>query len=214
MPNVRVLKHPSDEERARVIHVLTKAFWDHILIVNVLGGDLSLIEPCMAASTYLAEHAGEIHVVSGNPDKPEDIDGVALWFPPGTEFAPTEESGWFDLASKVAPDIAAWWEPLFASQDVQIEELFGKTASRDSWYLSYIGVIPSLQRKGLGAQLLEFVSPKADAAQARSMVNTSSEKGIKFYEASGWKNSGPVPVESPRGVAWNQYLMVRDPVGM
>ncbi|EJD50127.1 hypothetical protein AURDEDRAFT_160665 [Auricularia subglabra TFB-10046 SS5] len=206
----------ADEERKKVIDVLTEAFSDHVLIVNVLGGDLSLRRPCMAACTYATEHGGgQIHVISADLTAPNNIDGVVLWFPPGSDFIPTEESGWFDVAGKVAPDIAAWWEPLIGSQDIQIEQLYGKTASHDAWYLSYIGVSPALQRRGLGSQLLKFAAKQADAAGARLMVNTSaadeSDTGkIKFYEINGLKNMGPVHVKSLRGVAWDQILMVRD----
>lgn len=92
-----------DEQRTRIVDILTNAFWDRAstfdgwcglsvsfhpdtLIVNVLGGDLSLIRPCMEASVRIVEESGQIHVAGQTSAK---IDAVALWYPPGHDFVPT-----------------------------------------------------------------------------------------------------------------------------
>ncbi|EJD45506.1 hypothetical protein AURDEDRAFT_124600 [Auricularia subglabra TFB-10046 SS5] len=242
MPPVRVLTKLTVQERSRIVDVLTEAFSNRehvateyarvlvthidILIVNVLGGERTLIKPCMEATVYVAERCGEIHVISGNLDSPEDIDGVALWFPPGRDFEPTEDSGWFEVASQVASEVAAWWEPLFAAQDKQIRDRYHETASHDAWYLFEIGIAATLQRKRLGSHLMQYAAGKADADGARIIVNTSDEEkftremllnwptkpaSVAFYQANGLMVVDTVPAESPAGPSWTQILMVREP---
>ncbi|EJD37227.1 hypothetical protein AURDEDRAFT_173746 [Auricularia subglabra TFB-10046 SS5] len=211
MSAVRVLHRLSDAQRDQAIDLLVEIFQDELLTVNVLGGDRSLVRALMAAVLHITEHCGQVHVVSFDLDHSKRIDGIALWLPPGKEFVPTADSGWFDVVEKVAPDVREWWGPLFKAQEDQCKEILGETAQLDSWYLYCIGVRPALQRRGLGSRLMQYVTRKADAESSMIILNTPTIERTEFYEFNGLKNMGFVHVQSPRGPAWDQYLMARVP---
>ncbi len=58
------------------------------------------------------------------------------------------------------------------------------------WYLSILGVHPSMQGKGRGAALLQPVLQEADTAGVSSYLTTFSPGNIRFYEGLGFENKG------------------------
>ena len=56
----------------------------------------------------------------------------------------------------------------------------------DAWYLSILGVDPSVQGRGLGARLLEPTLAEARAAGAVTWLETFTDRGVRFYERVGF----------------------------
>ncbi|KZV81922.1 hypothetical protein EXIGLDRAFT_730388 [Exidia glandulosa HHB12029] len=164
----------------------------------------------MTVIAKLAEAVGGIHVAGLTEDS---IDAAALWFPPGYDFIPTPESGWFEVVAKVtqdSPEVAEWWGTLFAAEHEIVEPLYGATAEKDSWYLWSIGVDPKLERHGLGSALMQYAISKADSMGNIVLVEGGSA-GAKFYEKNGLTQVGAIDAQSPKGPSWTQVVLTYVP---
>lgn len=75
----------------------------------------------------------------------------------------------------------------YAAMDRSIAEREAKVDLEGLWYLSILGVDPSLQGRGLGARLLRPVLDEADAAGRASFLTTFSPGNIRFYEGLGFE---------------------------
>ena len=56
----------------------------------------------------------------------------------------------------------------------------------EAWYLSILGVDPTLQGRGIGARLLAPTLAEADAAGAVTWLETFTTRGASFYERVGF----------------------------
>jgi GNAT superfamily N-acetyltransferase len=56
----------------------------------------------------------------------------------------------------------------------------------DAWYLSILGVDPTVQSRGIGARLLAPTLAEADAAGATTWLETFTTRGSRFYERVGF----------------------------
>lgn len=63
----------------------------------------------------------------------------------------------------------------------------GRVVPRDAWYLSILGIAPSLQGRGIGARLLAPTLALADVARVPCFLETFSPRTIRFYERAGFQ---------------------------
>jgi GNAT superfamily N-acetyltransferase len=56
----------------------------------------------------------------------------------------------------------------------------------DAWYLSILGVDPTVQGRGLGARLVAPTIAEADAAGVATWLETFTTRGARFYERVGF----------------------------
>ncbi len=80
----------------------------------------------------------------------------------------------------------------------------------DHWYLSILGVDPSMQGRGLGGRLVTPVLREADALGVASYLTTFTPRNISFYQRLGYRvvSDFPEPVTNSRF-----WVLVRDPPG-
>lgn len=57
----------------------------------------------------------------------------------------------------------------------------------DAWYLSIIGIAPSVQGRGLGAALLAGTLAEATASNATCYLETFTPRNLRFYEKAGFR---------------------------
>jgi GNAT superfamily N-acetyltransferase len=73
----------------------------------------------------------------------------------------------------------------------QITRFMHERATRgipaDAWYLSILGVDPTLQGQGVGARLLEPTLAEARAAGATTWLETFTTRGARFYQRVGFR---------------------------
>lgn len=55
------------------------------------------------------------------------------------------------------------------------------------WYLSIVGILPRFQNQGLGAQLIEPVLERADAAGVDTWLETFTPRNQSFYRRLGYR---------------------------
>ncbi len=62
-----------------------------------------------------------------------------------------------------------------------------RAAPPDAWYLSILGVAPSAQNQGVGAQLVARTLARADARHAPCYLETFNPRTVAFYERAGFR---------------------------
>ena len=126
----------------------------------------------------------------------ENFFGSSLWHPPGVEFdnlvlEPTFEHIPLERIEAV----------------VKFFEEFEKYHPEDAWYLPFIAVDPSQQRKGICSFLLKEALKMIDEKGDRAYLEASNELNKALYERHGFIEIGRVQFgDSPPA-----FPMIREP---
>jgi GNAT superfamily N-acetyltransferase len=105
------------------------------------------------------------------------VKGVAVWDPPGTK---EEAPEWTEQAG------AGAYRHFLKVID-SLTSLRQSAVSHPFWYLSWIGVASTHQRKGLGSALLAPVLLQADQAGLSCYLETFEQKNLLFYQRHGFE---------------------------
>ena len=111
----------------------------------------------------------------------ENFSGTSIWHPPGAEFD----------ESCLEPTFNAIPEERLETVAKFFEE-FDKYHPEDAWYLAFIAVDPSQQRKGIGSFLLKEALQMIDAKGERAYLEASNEQNKALYERHGFVEIGKV----------------------
>ncbi len=117
--------------------------------------------------------------------------GVSVWSVPLTP-----EEARRKQAAKEKGLVAAMGEACartFAKIEAAMAEHEARLGLDGHWYLSILGVSPSVQGQGLGGGLLKPVLAQADAAGVSSYLTTFTPRNIPFYERQGYAVAGQFP---------------------
>jgi len=68
----------------------------------------------------------------------------------------------------------------------------------DHWYLSVLGVEPSLQGRGFGGRLLEILFGLVEAQPAPLYLESDRETSANFYRSRGFEDRGETRVHGVR----------------
>ena len=114
----------------------------------------------------------------------ENFYGSSLWHPPGVEF---DDSVLLPTFEYVPTDRIEVVTKFFGE--------FKKYHPEDAWYLPFIAVDPSQQRKGIGSFLLKEALQMIDANSDRAYLEASNEQNKALYERHGFVEIGRVQFE-------------------
>ncbi len=112
----------------------------------------------------------------------DNCNGFAVWLPPGAHHSLLENIRMMvDVGWAVHKSCKAWQQfQLFR----RIDAIHPKEAH---YYLSFLGVRPEMQGKGLGRALIEPVLERCDREQTPAYLETETEKNVRFYEKHGFQ---------------------------
>lgn len=111
----------------------------------------------------------------------ERMKGVAIWIPPG-QF-PLNDLRLFLSGAYALPFKLRSSKILkFISLSNKIEELHKVNVPQPHWYLLMLGVDPAYQNQGVGSSLMQPILEKADRENMPCYLETSTEKGVRFYQ--------------------------------
>jgi GNAT superfamily N-acetyltransferase len=111
--------------------------------------------------------------------------GAALWLPPGvTPDGETMEKIFRDTAEPGHMD------DLMATF-AKMEQCHPREAH---WYLAQIGVEPSTQGKGLGAELMRHAVARCDREKALAYLESGNKRNIPLYQRFGFEVMGEIQV--------------------
>ena len=130
-----------------------------------------------------------------------DVDGVALWLPPGEELFPE------DKAEAIIAEVVAGAGPDAERLMTCFEILEAHTPQEPHWHLGFLGVQPSLQGTGLGTALLQASLADIDDAGEAAYLEATSPDNRRLYERHGFEVVRDLPM--PGGPSL--YAMWREP---
>ena len=114
----------------------------------------------------------------------ENFYGSSLWHPPGVEFDDSVLLPTFEYVPSDRIEVVT-----------RFFEEFKKYHPEDAWYLPFIAVDPSQQRKGIGSFLLKEALQMIDANSDRAYLEASNEQNKALYERHGFVAIGRVQFE-------------------
>ena len=122
-----------------------------------------------------------------------DMQGVALWLPPGT--TPDEERFIGFLQETADKNSLEEGFRVFESMDTY-------HPTEPYWYLPLIGVDPIHQGIGIGAALMNHALQRCDREQLPAYLESTNPKNIPLYERHGFEVMGKIkfgkcPVVTP-----------------
>ncbi|EAU81346.2 hypothetical protein CC1G_11603 [Coprinopsis cinerea okayama7 len=201
-PTPKHLINPSKEEIDRAADVLAKAFAPDPFTQIVTGGDTSLSYAQLRAGIASAAVGGDLHVLALGPN-PDDIIGVAAWFPPGTSINSTPEqraAGWDEFINNATPTLREWWLNYFIPSMTKFTSTtLGENYTKNAWHLHLFGVLPEYQGKGLGKMLYRFAEEQAKLTKSNIALETSTDVDVIIYQKLGFKVRGEIPIVSEVG---------------
>ena len=175
--------------RRRAVSLLADAFRDNPLNRAVVGrGEARRLRSNrygMRAAVAAAWGRGVLlsgRVSASGPD-PANIspEGVLLAMPPGC--FPLPAPSLFEQLRALAGQrlrIAGRWAEVYRALEVVHPVV-------PHWYLSLLGVAPAMQKRGLGATLLETWLDEVDPTGQPSYLETDRERNVAFYGRAGFE---------------------------
>ena len=120
-----------------------------------------------------------------------DASGAAVWRPPGFEAAPSGDR------ERLAEEICG--TPERQRRFAQFVEVMGAQhpAAPPHFYLGTIGVLPTVQRGGLGSLLIRVVLERCDQQRIPAALINTKERNLAFYGRHGF--TAVARVELPDG---------------
>lgn len=116
----------------------------------------------------------------------DDLKGIAVWLPPGKY--PLNDlrlllSGLYRIPPKLRFNRFRQLIALYS----KIEEYHQQDLPEKHWYLNMLGVSPAYQSQGVGSLLLQPILKQADQEKLPCYLETSTEKGVRFYQKQGFQ---------------------------
>jgi ribosomal protein S18 acetylase RimI-like enzyme len=115
---------------------------------------------------------------------PGEVLGAARWLPPGR---PPLRVAPMLRAIVATPLRLGGATARFLAYGRAVETLRARVAPWPHWYLAGIGVDPSVQRRGIGAALLQPGIEGAARDRVPAVLLTNSERNLSFYERHGFR---------------------------
>ena len=133
------------------------------------------------------ELMGEVHLPLDALYATDDVNGCAVWVPPGLQ--PTAEE-MAEVAPRIAEVSQEYAEPVF---DVlaRMEEIH---PTEPHWYLFFLATRTAWQGRGMGSALLRAVLKGCDREGIPAYLEASSERNKQLYLRHGFEVTGEIPL--------------------
>ncbi|KKK17222.1 hypothetical protein P175DRAFT_0426071 [Aspergillus ochraceoroseus IBT 24754] len=154
--------------------------------------DMEFLEPgkfIFAASIYDAET--QTNKIAGFAvwERRGDSEAARRW--QGTSFS--KKLGRLNLSLKLAhtvtlsPARRSFSRKKFKLLDEEVESVRARQP-KESWYLNFLGVDPTAQKKGVGKRLLQWGLDRADEEGIAAGLEASNA-GVKLYQSAGFETT-------------------------
>jgi ribosomal protein S18 acetylase RimI-like enzyme len=147
--------------------------------------------------TVIVEQFASRHEVRTTPD----VDGAALWLPPGEELFSEA------AAETIIAELVEGAGPAAGRLMECFEILDAHHPHEPHWYLGFLGVQPALQGLGLGSSLLRATLVGVDEAGEAAYLEATSGDNRRLYERHGFEVVRELPM--PDGPSL--FAMWREP---
>lgn len=152
---------------------------------------------CAGFEAFVPAFAGAAFE-AGSALATQELEGVALWLPPGVLPDAPETLRCFER-----------WVPAERMEvGLEIMEQMGKHHPQDPhWYLPLIGVDPAQQGRGLGAALLRHALEVVDGEGRLAYLESTNPANVSLYRRHGFEVIATIQV----GDAPPVFPMLREP---
>ncbi len=199
-PAAITVRRVTDADRARVTAVMARAF-DDDPIANWFSKQDERRSERIAAFMKLALE--RFTLPYGECYTTDDIQGGALWNPPGTWKLGLLQQ--LMLVPSTA-GIAGWRRLLKIIAG--LDKVERRHPEKPHFYLLALGVEPELQGRGIGTQLMRPVLERCDRDGIPAYLESSKERNVPLYERNGFKVTEVFQVPHGGPPIW---LMWREP---
>lgn len=183
-------------QQAKAVEVLAKAFnCDPIMQYFYPVEQESRLNSLRWLSNLIVNYcssSNQIYTTS------HELKGCAVWLPPGAYPMNTLkllQLGFYQFPFKVQ------WRKIggFLSIFNTMEHYHHEDMQSPHWYLVMLGVAPNYQGQGVGGSLIQPVLAQADEAGLPCYLETSTERGVNFYQKHGFEvlRSGQLSPDAP-----------------
>jgi ribosomal protein S18 acetylase RimI-like enzyme len=207
MVDALTIRRLREDEVPAVSALLTRVFWS-TPISETLSPDPVRRE---AISRWLfASNArygllyGEVWAAAGADGA---LIGAAIWWGPDFVQPDAERAALSGLAD--APGI--FDQAGFARRHevaVVLDALHHAAVPKRHWYLTFLGVEPEAQGRGVAGQLLAPMIDRLDRERLPAFLETAQPRNVSYYRRYGFEVAGEMPLPSSDIVFWG---MRRDP---
>lgn len=142
----------------------------------------------------------------GVAEKTSELEGVALWFPPGRDMGV-----WAMMRAGFAMPRFVMGLP--TSERKRMMAVLSQVGDRRKalmpephWYIPAIGVDPQSQGMGFGSALMNHGITRADRDEAPIYLETETERNLSFYRPLGFD---VIEEFTPKGVDIQMWFMAR-----
>jgi ribosomal protein S18 acetylase RimI-like enzyme len=145
-------------------------------------------------------------VAQGIAEKTTDLEGVALWFPPGRDMGV-----WAMVRAGFAMPRLVMGLPKSDRKRMmavlrQVGERRKTLMPEPHWYVPAIGVDTESQGMGFGSVLMKHGIARADRDEAPIYLETETERNVGFYRQLGFD---VIEEFTPKGVDVQMWFMAR-----
>jgi len=156
---------------------------------------------------------GEVYVAGLDSDRPDHLDGVALWAPPGSDWTAYKDKEYQQL---LRPEVLEWLlHHAIPTYDGLYKSAFGPEGhdvSVKSWHLKMLAVRPSVQRQGLAKALVTQVADKIIEGHQSIVTDCHTQVSIRFFQKLGFRHQSVKNYYNPFGVGFPMWCMLREPM--
>jgi GNAT superfamily N-acetyltransferase len=189
-----------EDERTQVVTALCRAFFEDRIFRWIVPNDDERRRSAAIFYSRFVEACwphGEVHAAGAGA-------GAALWVPPGEQLVGEDEAEAFDreLMESAGDDACS-------ARMAELQEMLDEHHPVEPcWHLTFMGVDPSAQGRGIGSALLAAVLTRADRDHASAYLEASCPENRRLYERHGFVTMRELTVSDCPPI----YAMWRAPV--
>ena len=178
------VRKTTEEDLPAVTDTLVAAFWDDPTFSWWVQDEQRRAEIFPRLFGLMAE----VHLPLGTLDATDEVNGCAIWVPPGGQ--PTAEE-----MAQLIPRLADVTEEYAAVLLGVLERMETIHPTEPHWYLFFLATRPEWQSRGMGSALLRAVLTDCDVQQIPAYLEASSERSKQLYLRHGFEVTGEIPLD-------------------
>ncbi len=141
----------------------------------------------------------------GHVEVTEDLNGAALWGPPGRDRHPVLE------LLQLMPTAPFLLSPHTVNALRLLFTVEGLHPTEPHWYLFSLGAAPERQGKGVGSALLRAKLAEIDELGEPAFLESSKERNVPLYARFGFEVISEIPSRSGSPPLWRMWREPRVP---
>lgn len=188
-----------------IVAMLVRAFDDDPVATYMFPGSR---RRQLGLHSFFTSQLRRQYLPRGNVYVTEDLNGAALWAPPGKERTLGSEALQLSQLLPTVPFLASSHTIGALRLLLKIE---GLHPTERHWYLFTLGTGPKHQGKGIGSALLRTVLEQVDEEGEPAFLESSKESNISLYARFGFKVINEVGPKWGSPPVWRMWREPRIP---